>query len=166
MSHDVILPDPDLHDIESALSKLIVAPSRIDRDHVMFEAGRASVVARRSTPKLWPAISACLTVVVIYQSMLLSPQDSSTVIDSVITVREPIVPQTKTSVPMIGIMPLSLALGATEHSRQVEQVIRYGLDGLPSTPRSSWTSSDPASTSVGRLLQEELRRINDPGDVL
>jgi hypothetical protein len=58
----------------------------------------------------------------------------------------------------------SLSLGQTAYERQVAQVLRYGLDGLPASASVASPDSGPRPASSGQMLQEELRRLRDPGD--
>ena len=57
-----------------------------------------------------------------------------------------------------------LSLGQTAHERLAGQVLRYGLDGLPASPTVASPASGPWPASSGQMLQEELRRLLDPGD--
>ena len=79
----------------------------------------------------------------------------------------PVVPPVEHSVAEVPeSLPIegSLSLGQTAHERQVAQVLRYGLDGLPASPTVASPASGPWPASSGQMLQEELRRLLDPGD--
>jgi hypothetical protein len=74
-THDPLRPDdfpPDLKAFEAALSGLIPAASRLDRDRLMYQAGAASAAPATNHPairssrhpmRLWPAATAALLVV-------------------------------------------------------------------------------------------------------
>jgi hypothetical protein len=57
-------------------------------------------------------------------------------------------------------------LGQTAHDRMAEQVLRYGLDGLPRSPALSisWDDSEPRAVSSRQQLLDEIRKTLDPGD--
>jgi hypothetical protein len=175
MSNEPVSPSPDpaLNAIEAALGSLVPARSRIDRDLVMFRAGQASV--RPSRRGLWArnAIAASFAFVALGEGVLLSHRPPPRIVKEVVVVREP----APTSAPVSVAPPLeqkvadvpeslpierSLSLGQTAYERLTSQVLRYGLDGLPASP----TVASPGSgaTSSGQMLQEELRRLLDPGD--
>ncbi|MBN2210415.1 MAG: hypothetical protein JW709_03385 [Sedimentisphaerales bacterium] len=49
--------NPELHELETALSALTPAPGQLRRDELFFQAGRASV---RKRPVFWPTLSILL----------------------------------------------------------------------------------------------------------
>jgi hypothetical protein len=56
-------------------------------------------------------------------------------------------------------------LGRTDYERLTGQVLRYGLDGLPTAPVGTvQASSGPRPNPTRWLLQEELRKDLDLGD--
>ena len=78
---------PDLADIERRMARLTPAAPRIDRDRLMFEAGRASLVrperpGSRAEPsrlgrRLWPAATAMMTAASLLLAIMLFEQRTS-----------------------------------------------------------------------------------------
>jgi hypothetical protein len=166
-------PEPELNAIEAALGSLEPARSRIDRDLVMFRAGQASVRPSRWGRRAWNAIAASLALVALGEGVLLARRPPSRIVKEVVVVREPaptpapVVPPLEQSVaeaPESFSSERSLSLGQTAYERRVAQVLRYGLDGLPASPRFASPDSGPWPASSGQMLQEELRRLLDSGD--
>jgi len=164
-------PDPELNAIEAALGSLVPARSRIDRDLVMFRAGQASVRPSRLGLRAWNAIAASLALVVLGEGVLLAHRPPPQIVKEVVVVREPapapVVPPVEQSVAEVPeSLPIerSLSLGQTAYERLTSQVLRYGLDGLPASPTVASSTSEPWPASSGQMLQEELRRLLDPGD--
>jgi hypothetical protein len=78
---------PELKALEQQLAALTPAPPRIDRDRLMFEAGRAAGLAERMgdrpepssfRSKLWPAAAAMMTAACMLLSTMLIWQREST----------------------------------------------------------------------------------------
>ena len=169
MSHKLNSPDPEFQAIEFALGSLVVAASQIDRDQVMFAAGRASVRPSPATWRGWSAIAASLALITVGETTLLALRPPPRVIERVVVLHEPTPMTVDSSVgsavsqapsPTEGLF----SLGQTARDRLASQVLRYGLDGLPASPATTWSDSRRLPASSGQLLQEELRRILDPGD--
>jgi hypothetical protein len=166
-------PSPELNAIEAALGSLEPARSRIDRDLVMFRAGQASVRPSRWGRRARSAIAASLALVALGEGVLLAHRPPPRIVKEVVVLREPaptpapVVPPVEQSVAKVPeSLPSesSLSLGQTAYERQVAQVLRYGLDGLPASPRVASPDSGPWPASSGPMLQEELRRLLKPGD--
>jgi hypothetical protein len=163
--------DPELNAIAASLGSLEPACIRIDRDLVMFRAGQASMRPSRWRRRARNAIAASLALVALGEGVLLAHRPPPQVVKEVVVVREPapapVVPPVEQSVAE---MPVSLpsesplSLGQTAYERQVAQVMRYGLDGLPASPTVASPDWAPRPTTAGQMLQEELRRLRDPGD--
>ena len=163
--------DPELNAIAASLGSLEPARSRIDRDLVMFRAGQASVRPSRLRRRAWNVIAASLALVALGEGVLLAHRPPPQIVKEVVVVREPapapVVPLVEQSVAeMPASLPSesSLSLGQTAYERQVAQVLRYGLDGLPASPTVASPDSGPRPASSGQMLQEELRRLRDRGD--
>jgi hypothetical protein len=173
MSHEHHALDPELSGIEDALGSIAPAPSRLDRDRLMFRAGQA---ANRPSPfgqRLWVAIAASTGLVALGEAALLARRPHPQVVERVVVVREPAPTplvrhddRTTAQSPPSQRLPASerpSSLGSTASERLASQVLRYGLDGLPTPP--SYAGSGPALWPVPahQLLQEELQEFLEPG---
>jgi hypothetical protein len=163
--------DPELNAIAASLGSLEPARSRIDRDLVMFRAGQASVQPSRLHRRAWNVIAASLALVALGEGVLLAHRPPPQIIKEMVVVREPapapvvsLVEQSVAEIPVSLPIESSLSLGQTAYERQVAQVLRYGLDGLPASASVASPDSGPRPASSGQMLQEELRRLRDPGD--
>jgi hypothetical protein len=163
--------DPELNAIAASLGSLEPARSRIDRDLVMFRAGQASVRPSRLRRRAGNAMAASLALVALGEGVLLAHRPPPQVIKEVVVVREPapapvvpLVEQSVAEMPVSLPSESSLSLGHTASERRVAQVMRYGLDGLPVFPTVASPDWVPRPATAGRMLQEELRRLRDPGD--
>jgi hypothetical protein len=169
MSNEPVSPDPELKAIEAALGSLVPARSGIDRDRVMFRAGQASARPSRFGLLTWNLIAASLALVAVGEGILLAHRPPRQIVKEMVVVREPapVVPPVEPSVaeaPASLPSQSSLSLGQSTYERLTSQVLRYGLDGLPASPTVAWPAAGPRPTSSGQMLQEELRRLRDPGD--
>jgi hypothetical protein len=168
MSNEPISPGPELKAIEAALGSLVPARSAIDRDRVMFRAGQASVRSSRLRLRTWNLVAASLAFVAVCEGILLAHRPPPR---TVVVVREPArapinpLPQPgPDEVPVPLPSERSFSLGQTASGRLAAQVLRYGLDGLPPSPTGAAPASGPWPPSAGQMLQEEVRRLLDPGD--
>jgi hypothetical protein len=140
------LPDPNLTALEAALASLTPAPGRIDRDRLLFRAGQASVTRRRW---LWPASTGLMASAAATLCFLLLARPDPAPVERVVFVRveppEAPAPKTASSPPASRETAPSLAAedtaGATQVSyfRLQDQVLRWGLDALPSPPPAAVT---------------------------
>ncbi len=163
--------DPELNAIAASLGSLEPARSRIDRDLVMFRAGQASVRPSRGRRRAWNAIAASLALVALGEGVWLAHRPPPRIVKEVVVVREPapapVVPPVE---QIVAERPVSLpsessfSLGQTPYERQVAQVMRNGLDVMPVSPTVASPDWVPRPTTAGEMLQEELRRLRDPGD--
>jgi hypothetical protein len=174
MSNERIPFDSELSAIETAVGSLVPAPSRIDRDLVMFRAGQAAAHPRSKSRRALIASAASLGLIALAEAFLLAYRPAPRVVERVVVVREPAsspveafparaIAATVTapaSSPSDGV----LALGRTAYERLAEQVLRYGLDGLPARPATAWTGSESQSAASRQTLEEELRRALELGD--
>jgi hypothetical protein len=174
MSHEHNALDPELSGIEDALGSLAPAQGRLDRDRVMFRAGQA---AHRPSPlgrHLWVAIAATTGLIALGEAALLARRPTPQVIERVVVVREPALPSdvphdertTTQAPPLQRLLPPEgpSSLGSTAYERLASQVLRYGLDGLPTPLSGAGSDPVPWSIPVHQLLQEELQKILEPGD--
>jgi hypothetical protein len=164
------LPQPSLTALEQALASLTPAPGRIDRDRLLFRAGQASAGRRRW---LWPAATGVMTSVAATLGFLLLARPAPEPVERVVFIRiEP--PQAPASqpaqpTPASPATEPSLAAEDTAGPAQVsyfrlqDQVLRWGLDALPSPPPAAVTEplltderahgAKPASSFFERLWQ-------------
>lgn len=179
MSHDHHALDPELTGVEDALGSLAPAPSRLDRDRLMFRAGQAALRPLPLAPqRLWVAIAASLGLIAVGEAAMLAQRPTTQIIEKVVVVRDPAVSPVfavPDSAPerTVGQPPKpptfrtfddSRSFGQTPYDRLTSQVFRYGLDGLPVSPSFRGSTFEPLSPPTRQLLQEELQRILEPGD--
>jgi hypothetical protein len=157
--------EPELSEIESALGSLAPTRSRVDRDLVMYQAGRTSVRPGQSGPRGWMAVAAACGLVALGEGALLARRPAERVVERIVVVREPAAPPVGPSLESVEAQPPAPSrrppeTGPAAHDRLAWQVLRYGLDGLPA-PRPSMGSDRPASQ---RSLREEIGKVLDLGD--
>ncbi len=171
MSNETVSPDPGLNAIEEALCSLTLAGSRIDREFVMYRAGQATAHLSRKGRLTLSAIAASLALVAFCEGLLLVHRPPARIVERVVVVHEPApapVPILPSPKPNVTELPValsnedSLSLGQAAYERLTSQVLNYGLDGLPASPKFTSPASGP--TSSGQMLRDELRRLLEPGD--
>jgi len=181
-------PNPELKAVEAALGSLAPAPGRLDRDRVMYQAGRASVRRPSLARAGWPALAASLAVLALGEAAALSTRPSVRYVDRVAVVREPATP---TPPPAPAIIPepepeperqlardaapetlrlpfLALTRAETDYQKLRARVLRDGLDGLPEPPayraQPGGRPAGRAIESASALLRSEVDAILNPGD--
>jgi hypothetical protein len=187
-------PDPnaELTAVEAVLGSLAPSSGRLDRDRVMFQAGRAA--PHRSLARAgWPALAACLAAVVVGEGAVLSSRPAIRYVDRVVVVREPApslapapspsptpaaipVPEPEPEQKLAGdvlearLPFLTLTRVETDYERLRARVLKYGLDGLPDPPALAAHSGGPSAVrpdeSAAALLRSEVDAILKPGDAL
>jgi hypothetical protein len=176
MSHEHAAPDDELNAIEAAIRSLVPARSRMDRDFVMFQAGRAAARSPARSRRAWIATAASFGLIALGEAVLLANRPSTPrIVERVVVVHEPVatpavelaaptsLPASPASGP--GSARASLAFETSAYERLTDQVLRYGLDGLPA-PKRALADAAPRPAEARQLLQSELRRIADPGETL
>jgi hypothetical protein len=179
MSQEHLPLDPELSAVESALGSLAPARSRIDRDAVMYQAGRASTRPAILRRWGWPAVAATLAALALGEAALLARRPEVQVVERLVVVPAPAVPSTGTVVSRETAAPerygpLDRAPGAaeTDYERLCRQVVRYGLDALPGPPTAALRSGRRDDVSTARLepavtlLRSEIERLLYPGETL
>lgn len=174
MSNESASPDPELNAIEEALDSIMPARSRSKRDLVMFRAGQASMPSSRWGRRASNVIAASLALVACGEGLLLAYRPPPQTVKEVVVVREPapvsapgaVIPPLEQSVAEVETLPSesSSSLGQTAYERLTSQVLRHGLDGLPPSRTVASPASRPWPSSSGQMLQQELRKLLDPGD--
>ncbi len=168
--------DAELEAIEQALGRLKPAAGRIDRDQIMFRAGRASAHKRQN---LWPALAASLALVAVGEAIWLPRQAVPLVVE-----RESSRPGTElTHAPRPSAAPIEpqgnvtplpgeevasmffeeLALGRTDQERLANQVLRYGLDGLSGNGPAPLPGPAPSASANEAIRLELLGILNSGG---
>lgn len=167
-------PDPidlDLIEFEHALGSLTPSPSRLDRDRLMFQAGRSSQC--RPAPRgqgRWRAAAVGFALLALGEAAFLASGRPTRIVERVVVVHAPAPHPSATPAPSPAPShrPASLgpsrSLGSTPTERLASQLLRYGLDGLPSPMiRAAGPLSDGPVPSAHQWLQAELHQLLEPG---
>lgn len=153
MSHEDF---PDLSRIESALAGLTPVLGTIDRDRLMFEAGLAG-----RTNSAWPIVSGILGVATaaLVIAVLAFPRTRD--VERIVYVSPPPVPAAPKNAPLAKAptaRPPAMAAWTDRsddlpyrnpHEALEEQLLRWGLDGLPDVTPS--VPTEPPVTVDGLL---------------
>jgi hypothetical protein len=128
-------PRPDVSDVEALLQELKPVATGLDRDRVLFRAGRASVL--RPGRFVWPATSGVLALATLALSVALAvrPEPGERIV--YVTVPQPAPP--KEAAPSdrppgvidAGTPTTDRALLTGGRSLMERQLLRWGLDALP-----------------------------------
>jgi hypothetical protein len=110
--------DPELASFEEELRDLAPRRGCLDRDALLFAAGRASAKAGR-----WRGATACLVALSLALGVALAVRPAPPVVERVVYV--PVEPETTPEPPTAAPPP------AVSRDRLIEQVFLRGLDGLP-----------------------------------
>jgi hypothetical protein len=127
-------PAPELDALADELRRLAPTPPGLDRDALLFRAGRAS--AGRGW--LWPAATAVssLTAAALGAALLLQPPPQ-TVVE---TIRVRVEAPAPSAPPGVEPYPVAAEAPAPDdrppHLRLQEHLLRWGLDGLGEPPQS------------------------------
>ena len=169
MSHTVEdpAPDPELTELATALGSLAPAQARLDRDRLMFEAGRQA--ARNAGPRwAWPALAATLAAAALGEAVFLTQRPEPRTIERVVVRYVPVPvsappvetiasvpPSVPASVPVYR--PWSAPAGGSAYEALRWQVLRFGIDALPEPPPLALQRSPhPAPEPSARQLQSEF----------
>lgn len=163
MSQPEEIPLPDLSATEAALAALAPAPAALDRDRLMFQAGRA---AGGAAGWGWPAATGALTALAAALAlvMVLRPP----VVTETVVVHVPVEvtpapappkpePDTPADSSPVTSRPADLAAlppVAPGYLRLQDQILRWGLDALPAGRPAA--PAEPPIT-VEQLLGESPR---------
>ncbi len=155
-------PDAPLTPLEEALRRLAPLPAALQRDRVMFEAGRAS--ARSARPWQAAAATSALAAVAL-GAVLLFHRPAPVVVERTIVLGAPppaVEPAPPEERPDPGTAPTPppvlsapLAFGESEYLRRRRDVIRWGVDVLPPPP--------PRAPAPPPLTPGSLRESERPG---
>lgn len=133
--------------MEEALSALEPAGHDIDRDRLMFEAGRASARRIRWT---WPTALAVLSVALVVS---LGARPEPVIVERTVTVT---VPQPIAKQEMVPLSPLPDAgtgdmSDLVAYAKLQQEVLARGVEALPEPRYSSRVGSDPLPSLDGLL---------------
>lgn len=140
----------ELSALETSLGKLSPTPAALDRDRLMYQAGRAS--ARVSW--LWPAVAgaASLTAAALALVLAFRPAPLSVVEQRVVVIRQqtpPVAPAHTETLPEpwveTSVQSDEPPLPQAEYLRRRQEVLRWGVDVLP-PPAPEGTASSPMLT--------------------
>jgi hypothetical protein len=168
MSDEPVSPDPELAAMEAALAALAPARSRVDRDRVMFAAGRAAARARTGRG-VWMALAASFGIVALAEAAFIARRPA-VVTERVVVITTPGGPVPRTAptdsaADRPGVTAEALPpLARTDYERLSDQILRYGLDGLPDPPPAALVHSERRPAPTWEQLREEFREVLDPGD--
>ena len=194
MSSEIGPDEAGMSEFEQSIGSLKPA-SRVSRDQILFRAGQEQARAELASQPLarrrgiWPAVAACLAVVVLGQSILLARRPGAEV--KLVYGEVPQAPQARESTPAepaVGAsqtphavedrpvafdkpgpeqLPKPLPVGTmlTSSSRLNWQLINQGLDALPATPVTALPPGEKPLT-VGQPLEINRWKTLDPGESL
>ena len=141
--------DPELTALAAALGGLRPEPGGLGHDRILFAAGRAAGLRERDRQhgRTWRAVAAGLALLATGEgALLLRPAPPPRVVERVVVVHQP-APAVE---PVVEAIPAAIEpdpapdapptwgvlthAARTDRDRLVDQVLRYGLDGLPPSP--------------------------------
>jgi hypothetical protein len=125
----------DLSRLENALRGLAPVPVQLDRDRLMFDAGRAI----HPTGWKWPLATGALSVVAVVLGVCLFMRPEPRVVERIVRVYVPAQPLPAPAPPTPGpdstpgefTSPGPTLPGTSGYLQLQEQVLRWGLDGVP-----------------------------------
>jgi hypothetical protein len=165
--------DDELIAFEASLKSLIPSRSQVDRDALIFRAGQMSAPSRPS--RFWIATAASLAALALVEGALLANRPAPGVVEKIVVVQAPVPApapliepeEPREEPPVPAPLPhsyLQFEPGRTAYDRLTWQVMRYGLDGLPTPVKSAWTGHEPRIETSRQMLRDELRNLLEPGD--
>ncbi|HBI44140.1 MAG TPA: hypothetical protein DDY78_15000 [Planctomycetales bacterium] len=127
--------DPRLNDVAAALSALAPRPAALDRDRLLFRAGRASA----PRPWFWRLSAAASTIAAVVLAAILLVRPAPTPIERVVYVQ--VTPAPIPAPPMeVAVTPPAplesepqepaYSWPSTPYTRLEDRLLRWGLDGL------------------------------------
>jgi hypothetical protein len=147
--------DAKITALENALGALVPAPGQINRDQVMFRAGRASV---KALGWVWPAAAGTMALVAaVFGGMLALRPDPEPKIQIVYITKEvprraPTDPEKSRSRPpgrtSAGHETEEPAYPQTPYFQMENNLLRWGLDSLPASPPAPPSKSSPTRAGI------------------
>ena len=143
MSHAEPPRDPELRAVEAALAGLVPAAPAVNRDRLLFEAGRRSAAPGRAWPLATLGFAVLSAALALYR-----PAPTAREVERVVYV--PVPASSSEVVEKVSEPPAAESMVAAveppafggEYLRRREQVLRWGADALPDV------SPGPAAPSV------------------
>lgn len=150
MSHAEPPRDPELRAVEAALAGLVPAAPAVNRDRLLYEAGRRSAPRGRAWPLATLGFAALSAVLALHR-----PEPAVRMVERVVYV--PAVTPSSDVVekppepPAAGTALAAIEPSASggEYLRQREQVLRWGADALPDLPPASPVPTVPLEQLLG-----------------
>jgi len=143
---------PEIAALENALAALVPAPAPINRDLLMFQAGQASI--RPKAGRAWPAAAGVLALVAAVLGGVLAwrpaPEPQTQIVYVYVEKKVPAPPppaKKAPTPPMPDTTPpaeLEPSYPQTPYLQMQNQLLRWGLDGLPALPPSPPAESVPS----------------------
>lgn len=180
-------PDGGLNEIAAALGSLAPAQGTIDRDRLMFLAGRDSVRRSPVARVAWPSIAAAFALVALGEAAILvyRPVAEPRIVERVVVLEaspaeEPRIERQPIPEPPAEVVILHRSSrkepdfvdrplpGPSDSSPAAVRmrVLRLGIDGLPEPPPLpvAMLPLNEAPTPTGRSFRANLDRLLDPGE--
>ena len=158
--------DPKLSALERSLAALVPVPGRIDRDHLLFAAGQASV---RHRHWFWLTVTAGLAIVACGLGTALALRPAPTTIERIVYVpvpqptslpeaaRHEMVASASSSHPDPSAMSgEEIWAGSGGYLQQRNFAIRWGVDALPPPPPLASASQTPSVESMLGLPEKKV----------
>jgi hypothetical protein len=171
-------PDPEITAIEAALGALAPARSQLDRDRLMFEAGRRAAQTFALQRWAWPALAASLACLALGEALALAhrPEGNPTVRPIANQNPAPVAPDQV----VILIQPPGLpepardvgapSFGGSASGRLRRQWLELGPDALPDPPSLALQADSGASSTSSAPLRpfgrSDIDRLLKPGEPL
>jgi hypothetical protein len=171
--------DPNLAELAAALKALAPAPARLDRDRLLYRAGQVSA---RRTGWLWPATAAAVVALAagaLTGALALRPGPQT--VERIVVVNKAmpaplpvpprLPPQAPPEKPQAAPVPPVQSLSAEAVARETfpegylrlrDQVLRWGVDALPSRPAGAASGRRPTPTTVHDHLSDWLPATSSP----
>lgn len=165
-------------DLERSLRALAPASGRIDRDRVMYLAGRQDAFSSRIAWRARAMTAAAALAGLLSGGVATWNLRPPRVVERVVVVREAAPPPALASTPARDRPPAPMPSSEswtldrntmTESARLRRQLALYGVEGLPEPPplvMRSRERGDRGPESAGALLQREIDQILRTGDTL
>jgi hypothetical protein len=156
-------PSPELTAVEAALAGLAPAPSRIDRDQLMFRAGQASA-ARHAW--LWPAATGTLALLSMGLALALlfhpAPQQVGHIVSVPVETQSSPTPLTYRDSAPDDAAGEANGPSALSSYRLEQLALRFGVEALPEAPaapartKQAWPEAILDTRDSGKLLHSDF----------